>query len=344
MQQGVIQTAVRMPRYVEEAFLSARSVKRLAADVAVTLFTDQPEHLLASTPPFDAVRHLDLVGDDGGAEGGAKRARLAALADSPYERTFALDTDARLVQPGLRQVFAILDRVDIAFAEAQPDASLTRQLLGQPIFNAGVILFRRSEKVQGLLAEWQAALARNLAMADAPEATVKHALVGHIDDPARRRQLLYFDQVALAECFSPVRNPLGLTWARLPETWNWRGGAEERHLIGRPIIDHRPGLRSRHDQDLLRAAFACLREGAQDRSAALYRLIAARVAPNLPSLSRTQLVAEIQRHGLPELSEDRMAELRQTGSVEAMRLATLHAAAGHPRIARTMLDKALEGQ
>lgn len=338
MQQGVIQTAVRMPRYVDEAFLSARSVKRSMADLPVTLFTDQPDHLLASTPPFDTVVALDPVGD----EAGAKRARLAALADSPYERTFALDTDARVVQPGLGQVFAVLEQADIAFAEAQPDASLTRQLLGRPIFNAGVILFQRGPKVAQLFTDWQAAMARNLAMADSPDETAKHALVGHIQDPARRRQLLYFDQVALAECFSLTRNPRGLTWARLPETWNWRGGAPERRLIGQPFIDHRPGLRGQHDQDLLRAAFNLLQEGAQDQSAALYRLVAARVAANLPKLTREQLVGEVERHGTTGLSIERIAELRRSGGLEALRLATLHAAAGHPQITRVLLDKALE--
>lgn len=329
-----------MPRYVDEAFLSARSVKRSMADLPVTLFTDQPDHLLASTPPFDKVVALDPVGD----EAGAKRARLAALVDSPYERTFALDTDARAVQAGLGQVFGILEHVDIAFAAAQPDASLTRQLLGRPIFNAGVILFRRSPKVAQLFTDWQAAMARNLAMADTPEETVKHSLVGHVVDSARRRQLLHFDQVALAECFSPTRNPLDLTWARLPETWNWRGGAPERRLIGQPFIDHRPGLRGQHDQDLLRAAFNLLQEGAQEQSAALYRLVAARVAENLPKLTRDQLMGELERHGATGLGGEQIADLRQSGGLEALRLATLHAAAGHPQITRMLLDKALEAR
>ncbi len=339
MQHGVIQTAVREPRYVEEAFLSARAVKHLAAEVPVTLFTDQPGHLLAGTPPFDDVRSLDPVVD----QGGAKRARLAVLAESPFARSIALDTDARLMQAGMGQVFGILERVDIAMAEAQPDASVTRRALGRPIFNTGVILFRQSAKVAQLLADWQAALARNLAMADVAEETVKHALVRHVSDPARRRQLLQFDQVALAECFSPLHNPRGLTWARLPEVWNWRGGAAERRLVGQPVIDHRPALRDRHDQDLLRAAFNLLQDGAREKSAALYRLVAARVSPNLTDLSRDQLVAEIARHGLQDLAEDRKAELRRAGGMEALRLAALHTAAGHRRVAHMMLGQALAG-
>ena len=59
--QGIVYVATKQDRYVEEAFLSADSVKQWVPDMPITLFTDLPKHALCRTDRFDAVEAIQGV-------------------------------------------------------------------------------------------------------------------------------------------------------------------------------------------------------------------------------------------------------------------------------------------
>ena len=59
--RGVLYVATKHPVYVEEAFLSAASIKRRHPDLPITLFTDQTDSPLCGAGVFDDVRPVGTV-------------------------------------------------------------------------------------------------------------------------------------------------------------------------------------------------------------------------------------------------------------------------------------------
>ncbi len=146
--QGIIYVAKGAP-YLDLAQRSAKSVKALNPDLTIDLFTD-----LAPEPGlFDRVSAIP----DG------PTAKLASLGASRFERTLYLDCDTLCLSP-LGDLFDVLDRFDLAVAhDVRRSSRLIRTGTGEkvpyafPQMNCGVLLYRRSELMARLLADWQAA-------------------------------------------------------------------------------------------------------------------------------------------------------------------------------------------
>jgi hypothetical protein len=147
MTKGVIYAATG-ERHVAEALVSARSLKIHMPYLPVTLYTDRA---LAAADVDDMV---EFAGD-------GYLSRIPILESSPYERTLFLDSDT-YVCGDLAGLFALLDDFDIALAHAPVRAMYEVEGVPDsfPEFNAGVILYRRSEGVSAALRDWADCFAR----------------------------------------------------------------------------------------------------------------------------------------------------------------------------------------
>ena len=291
---GVLMAVFGQPAYFAQAALAARSIKLLHADIPIAIATDQPEHPLLAAPLFDQRLNVDISGapaDLPHAFAAPLLGRVAALALSPFERTLSFDVDARLRHPRLPAMFSVLDRVEIAQAPCLLDTSRERQIYGRPLFNNGMILYRRTETVTAFLKELQTRFHAHLEAARQPMPDIPS--MSHIPDAETRKRLLCSDQIAQAELFSPVRNPLGLVYAHLPDHWNWRGGDRNRHAFEPLVIDHRPALRDDTYGQLAEAAFEDLAAGDGKRAAVFYQNVLGAIAPDLLPMAAADLLARL---------------------------------------------------
>jgi hypothetical protein len=138
---GVIYVATG-ERHVAEALVSARSLKTHMPDLPVTLYTDR------RLDRADADDVVAFAGD-------GYLSRIPVLERSPYERTLFLDSDT-YVSGDLAELFALLDEFDIALAHAPSRAIYEVEGIPEsfPEFNAGVILYRRSDGVRTAFRDW----------------------------------------------------------------------------------------------------------------------------------------------------------------------------------------------
>ena len=156
METGVIYVATGAG-YRALAEASALSLKAVAPELPVDLYTDAPE--AAAEGLFDAVHR---IGDP------HPRSKLDCMAQTRFGRTLYLDCDTLvLAHPG--DLFGLLERFEIAMAhEVRRASALIREGLEEetpyafPQMNSGVVLYRRSDRVLRFLEEW----ARRFAAAD----------------------------------------------------------------------------------------------------------------------------------------------------------------------------------
>ena len=217
--RGVVYAATQSSSYLWEAFLSAESIKRVLPEMPITLFTDQPEHVLCSFGVFDQTEYLSSA--SGSHIGRALLNRASALLRSPYEHTLHLDTDTLVLTPELQSLFERYRCVDVAMVEDSIEISYTRLTLGRRMYNGGVILFQKAENTISWLQEWSSISARNFRAAaemNLPEIP----FVSHVSNMADRRKLLRSDQTSLTEILSPETNKLGLIFEALESQWNYR--------------------------------------------------------------------------------------------------------------------------
>lgn len=151
MSIGIIYIATGR-QFIDEARLSAESVKTHMPDIPVTVFCDRE----FMCPFFDRVVRIE-------------RPRygfidkLLQIGLSPYANTLFLDTDT-YVCGELSELFSLLDRFDIAAAHAPYRVLYRAKGVPDsfPEFNSGVILFKQSEMVRKFFAEWLTRYQRDL--------------------------------------------------------------------------------------------------------------------------------------------------------------------------------------
>jgi len=146
-ENGVVYVATGK-KFVDEALISVRSVKKWMPELPVTLFTDLQE--LVSAPP-DGVDTVILL------ENVTKSCldKMYPLVETPYEKTIFLDTDTYLCER-VDELFEVLDRFDIA--AAHPPFRVQYDIIGIPECfpepNTGVIVFRKNEAAFDVLKRW----------------------------------------------------------------------------------------------------------------------------------------------------------------------------------------------
>jgi hypothetical protein len=270
---GIVYVATKFDRYLEEAFLSANSVKQRFPELSITLFTDLPHHALCSAAGcFDRVE--PIVGVAGLASNWAEGQlnRLRCLPRTPYERTLHLDTDTRVLTEELPRLFDLLDDVDLAMVETATDDSYSRKHFGRRMFNAGMQLYRRNDRVWAWLAEWIATSERNFNLAGQTPLPAVPALA-HVAAEDVRRKLLFMDQISLVEILSPEVNRFGLAVKILDYSWNHRGSRQAANNRAPVRILHAPGLKGLTHADILDLAFRWKSSGRAAEATVLYDYI-----------------------------------------------------------------------
>jgi hypothetical protein len=149
MSQGAIYIITQDPRYVGLLLASAASLKRAMPELPITVFSQFP----VESPLFETVVRVEPTQD-----GFFDKTRL--MRKSPYERTLFIDADITVVEP-FPELFSLLDRFDCAatheeylstdWSQRYPRPDIPESF---PEFNTGILMLKRSEKVDQLLAEW----------------------------------------------------------------------------------------------------------------------------------------------------------------------------------------------
>ncbi|MHB1204707.1 MAG: hypothetical protein ACYCZX_03995 [Rhodospirillaceae bacterium] len=217
---GIVYVATQQDRYIEEAFLSAESVKRQTPGMHITLFTDRPGNPLCGMGLFDAVEPIEGGGlKDPRAN--AQVNRILCLARTPYERSLYLDTDARVLSPAVPALFDKLDAYDVALVEDAADSSNARTWSRLRMFNCGVILYQNGDRFSAVLRQWETRTRRNLALArETPLPAVPE--LAHVPDETVRRKLLEIDKMALWGVLPPDVPQTNARVLTLDDSWNYR--------------------------------------------------------------------------------------------------------------------------
>ena len=269
--RGIVYVATKQERYIAEAFLSATSVKDLAADIPITLFTDLPDSVFAKASCFDAVIPIDSAEKFGRSWSEGQLDRIKCLPHSPYSFTLHLDADTRIRNPEVVSAFDILEQHDIAMVECSEDNSYSREKYGQPMFNVGFILYRKSARVMDLLRCWERTTKEFFQIASSEEIP-QIACLSHVDDPDVRRKLLFMDQLSMVQLLSPTVNKCDVDCKILSERWNYRGSNSGRPAPTDVIVDHHPELRNRYFiRDLALASMRCQSQGEPQLALAVLR-------------------------------------------------------------------------
>ncbi|BAQ65147.1 glycosyltransferase [Geminocystis sp. NIES-3709] len=144
--QGIIYTAIGS-KYVEEAQISAISVKKFLPDIQITVFTDSPP---SNKGAFDQIIKLESLHPKPHIN------KLISMMKSPYQKTLFLDTDT-FICGDISELFDLLDHFDIAMAHDRGYYDDFPEVIGVPDafreFNQGVIVFKQSEKLHQVLVE-----------------------------------------------------------------------------------------------------------------------------------------------------------------------------------------------
>jgi hypothetical protein len=259
-QSGVVYVATRREHYIVEAFLSAHSVKDLAPEIPITLYTDHPYLPYTRGDCFDTVIPIQTQRRFRNLWAEGQLDRIQSLLTSPYYKTLHLDTDTRVQTREVVQLFDKLDGVDIAMAICQPDASVCASETMLAMFNVGVILFRQSDRTRQLLQAWFDLTSEYFGLANQDPVPFIDSL-RHITDPEQRRKLLFMDQTSMVQLLSPETNKFAVELEILGEAWNFRGAAKERGFNEPVKINHHPELRPQQGRDAVARAMLYQRVG-----------------------------------------------------------------------------------
>lgn len=352
--EGVVYVATKDARFVEEAALSAATMRHAAPKLPIWLYTDQTDCGLNGLDLFDRVVPVESCTAYGDVSCGAKIDRLNVLNDPPFARCLQIDTDTRMRSEAIAGIFRFLDDVEIAMVECHPDSSISRGLYGRPMFNGGLVLFRRNAKTAALFAAWRDSADANFRAAEADDLSDVHGerpYLAHVAAGEDRRTLLRRDQLALAQLLSPEVNRFELTYAQLSEGWNFRGMGPNRRLPEPVVIDHRNAFKFTTAQDLLTMAFRRFGAGDRPSAALIYNHVLERHGAEVGQAD-ARAIAE----GLATVENGRFAAVaaaaRQAAGAEgerapmwlvsALRMAALHIRAGQPELAEKIGGAILE--
>jgi hypothetical protein len=154
IERGYLYVAAGAQKYIDEASISARSLKQVVADAHVTLISDHD----FKSDVFD-----NIVVRTGG-DFSSYRAALAYRVDhvydcSPYKYTFAVDTDTYFCE-SCEPLFDLLEYFDLCMASAPGDMHVPvidgKKLVAYTPYNCGAIAFRKNVHNAELFAQWRA--------------------------------------------------------------------------------------------------------------------------------------------------------------------------------------------
>lgn len=149
-----IVTTHKSNNFLEAALASAKSVAEKNKGLGIHLYTDALGMQIINSyksSPFTSISEIKEP---------HRRSKVDYLSKTPFERTLYLDSDT-LVVDDITEMFVLLDRFDIALAQAhQRNNEAAYQYWRQklppsfPQYNGGVILYKNTPLVNQLLEDW----------------------------------------------------------------------------------------------------------------------------------------------------------------------------------------------
>ena len=151
MSTGALYIITQDPRYVDLLLTSAASLKKAMPELPISVFSQ----FSVESDLFDKVFSVDATKD-----GFYDKARL--IRDSPYERTLFIDADTYVLEP-VPELFSLLDHFDCAATHEEylntdwhrryPRTDIPSSF---PEFNTGILMLKRSDRLNRMLDEWGA--------------------------------------------------------------------------------------------------------------------------------------------------------------------------------------------
>lgn len=160
-------------------------------------------------------------------------AKVRSLIHSPYQRTVFLDSDTRILSDEFMRIFEFLENHSIAMVPCTKDNSRTCRLYG-PMFNSGVIAYRKDARVDTLFRDWENLHRTHLELASLKSPVFPPYLSRF--NSSERRLLLIASQTSLVQLLSPGINKYNLEVKVLEESWNARNYPRGR--LNKVIVDH----------------------------------------------------------------------------------------------------------
>jgi hypothetical protein len=149
MKIGAIYIITQDSRYTGLLLNSAASLKRVMPDLPITVFTQFP----LESSDFERVIRVD-----GSQDGFYDKTLL--MQQTPYERTLFVDADTYIVEP-VPELFTMLDQFDFAATHEEYQNTDWHNRYPRPDippsfpeFNTGILAYRRSSRMDGVLKDW----------------------------------------------------------------------------------------------------------------------------------------------------------------------------------------------
>ena len=139
-------------QFTDEAAASARSLRRFYPQAQITLITDSP----CNYEEFDDIKIIDFDSSNINWKKGLLY-KTIALQNSPYEKTFFVDTDTYFLD-ACTELFDLLEYNDILMVHSPADVSMVHlegeEIKGYHPYNTGVIVYRKTVEVIQLFNDW----------------------------------------------------------------------------------------------------------------------------------------------------------------------------------------------
>lgn len=152
MNSGFIYVASKEKLFYELALYSAESLKDLNPSASITLFTHEAWVDYRALNLFDSIITGIPV---------HKRAKMWAMARTPYDNTFYLDVDSQIIRPGLQKVFKELENCDIMFTPVTWFSTvdhrfsyIDKKFTIVPQYHGAVCCYKRTELTLDFMQTW----------------------------------------------------------------------------------------------------------------------------------------------------------------------------------------------
>lgn len=141
-QNGIIYCATGKKFFLDEALISAESVRRYNKNIGISIFVDKKigKILENQKHSFNSIHIIEnpeyTFGD-----------KIFSMINTPYQRSFYLDCDTLIIED-FSEIFSILKKWDIGAI------NIPFKNQRYPEYNAGIIAFRMNQQVKEFLKIW----------------------------------------------------------------------------------------------------------------------------------------------------------------------------------------------
>ena len=140
-------------KYIEEAVISVRSLRRINSDIHATLITDNQIEI----SDFDSIQILKNENQNLNAWKSGLLFKVMALQNFPYNKTFFVDTDTYFCDE-CEELFELLEYYDLLICHAPADVSMVtvgkKELDGYFPYNTGVIVYNKNDIIKKTFEDW----------------------------------------------------------------------------------------------------------------------------------------------------------------------------------------------